>query len=477
MKKNSINYKNKYLLKNIGLFTIGTFIPKVIIFAMVPLYTNCLSTNEYGTADLLTNTVSLLMPILSLQIQDAVMKYSLNRKEKKSNVLNNGLFIASIGALLLFIFLVFAHLFVLFKLSIVYSLFIFLNYYVGSLNNILSYYCRGIDKVKLITVSSILNTIITVGFNLLFLLIFKWGLTGYLLANTIGGIVRLSYLLLRDGIWHEIRIGVKDRILLKDMIFFSIPMIFSALSWWINNASDKYILSFYEGVSIVGVYAVSSKIPSILTAFGEVISKSFSISAIREFDSNDTDGFLSNSYSNISSYMVLVCSFVMLFNIIIAKILFASEFFIAWLFCPPLLLAVMFNQISLSCENILLAMGKTKVISITAVTAAIVNTTLNFILIPVLGAYGAAIATIVGFFVAWLIRYEKVRKYIRMRNNIRKEAISYLLIFFQMILAYWGNRYLALEILVFLLLCILFKNRILKFICFLKRAAIGMGGV
>lgn len=457
---NTNNDKNRYLLKNIVLFTIGTFVPKVIVFVMVPLYTNYLTTEEYGTADLLTNTVALLMPILTVQVQDAVMKFSIIKEKDKDSVLNVGITITALGALLLGLALFVINAFDLLSLGIVNESFLFANFFLGALGNILTYYCRGIDKVRLITISSILNTSITVLCNILFLIWFNWGLNGYLLANTTGALIRVLYILLSDEIWKSIHLGLTDEKLFKDMLIFSMPMVFSAISWWINNASDKYILTLFKGTSIVGIYAVASKIPSILTAFGEVISKSFSISAIKEFDAEDKDCFLSNCYSNISSYMVLICSIVMIFNLFIAKILFSKDFYAAWLYCPPLLISIMFNQISYSCENILLAMNKTRTISITAIIGACTNTLLNFTLIPFFDAYGAAVATIIGFFIAWVIRYTIVRSHLKMHNNVKTEILSYLLILLQMIFAYWGNDFLVIEVAIFALLCFLFKGKI-----------------
>ena len=89
--------KNKYitLLKNMGLFFIASFVPKTIAFFLVPLYTYCLSTEDYGTVDLLTHTVQLLIPFLTFQVQDAVLRFSMDPKFEKSEVFSNGLIITS----------------------------------------------------------------------------------------------------------------------------------------------------------------------------------------------------------------------------------------------------------------------------------------------------------------------------------------------------------------------------------------------
>ena len=75
-----MNSKYKYLLKNFGLFGLSSFLPKVLTFVMVPLYTACLSTEDYGVADFMSTTISLLLPILTVNIQDAVLRYSMDEK-------------------------------------------------------------------------------------------------------------------------------------------------------------------------------------------------------------------------------------------------------------------------------------------------------------------------------------------------------------------------------------------------------------
>ena len=63
-------------MKNMGLLTIGNFASKLLSFLLVPLYTNVLTTKEYGTFDIVVTTISLLLPILSVNIIDADFQHS-----------------------------------------------------------------------------------------------------------------------------------------------------------------------------------------------------------------------------------------------------------------------------------------------------------------------------------------------------------------------------------------------------------------
>ena len=81
----SVN-RYRYLLKNIGLLTLSSFATKLLSFFLVPLYTNILSTTEYGTYDLFNTTIGVLLPILTLNIQEAVMRFSIDSKYDRKSI-------------------------------------------------------------------------------------------------------------------------------------------------------------------------------------------------------------------------------------------------------------------------------------------------------------------------------------------------------------------------------------------------------
>ena len=456
--------KNIYLLKNLILFFLASFLPKTISFFLVPLYTNCLSTTEYGTADLLINTVSLCVPILTLVVQDAVMKYTLDNQHDKKIVFTVGIKITCIGFLILSIGCTLLKTIGILKLDYFYILFLVSNYLVSALVEMISYFCRGINQIVILTVSSVAQTMTTIVSNLLFLLVLKSGLKGYLFSILLGYCVNILIVFFGAGLHKYIDFRHRDKKLEKEMFMFSAPLIASSLSWWINNASDKYILTYMCGLSVVGIYSVAYKIPTILSVLGTVISKAFTISAIKEIDTDDTDGFLGKSYSLISYVMTVGCAVLILLNPFLSKLLFAKDFYIAWKFVPPLLIAFLMSAISGTCQSILTAINKTTIISFTAILGAFVNVILNIILIPLYEGYGAAVATMFSFFVCWVGRYLELKRYVKFKNKISKEIIAYSLVSIEMILAYEENKYIWMESLIVVLIIVLYHKEEIYFI-------------
>ena len=83
--------KYKNLISNTVIFAIGTFSSKVLVFLLMPLYTRVLSDAEYGITDLIVQTGNLLLPLASLGIVNAVIRFGLERHVRKSDVFTTGL--------------------------------------------------------------------------------------------------------------------------------------------------------------------------------------------------------------------------------------------------------------------------------------------------------------------------------------------------------------------------------------------------
>ena len=262
--------KQKYLAKNVLLFSISGFVPKVLSIILIPLYTSYLTTAEYGVSDLISTTVSLLIPIFTLDIQDAVMRFALDKSDDQKDVFSVAIRIIMIGTALVCGGVAIVSLLNIPGIEKSYLLFFVIMYFSTAVYNTVSLFCRGIDKVNVMVVGSIINSIISLSANILFLVVFKWGLNGYLLANSLGSVIALVWCILGAKLHRDWNFSI-PRNVHKDMIAFSFPLIFSVIAWWINNASDRYILTWMSGVAVSGLYAVSYKIPNILSMFQNIM--------------------------------------------------------------------------------------------------------------------------------------------------------------------------------------------------------------
>ncbi|MEG1869859.1 MAG: oligosaccharide flippase family protein, partial [Oscillospiraceae bacterium] len=83
--------KYSKLLSNTFIFAIGTLSSKVLVFLLMPLYTRVLTSADYGVVDLIVQTSNLLIPIVSVGISNAVIRFGLDKSIRKSEVFSTGL--------------------------------------------------------------------------------------------------------------------------------------------------------------------------------------------------------------------------------------------------------------------------------------------------------------------------------------------------------------------------------------------------
>lgn len=454
----------RYLLRNVGLLTLSSFSTKILSFFLVPLYTSLLTTSEYGTYDLFNTTIGLLLPIITLNIQESVLRFSIDSKFSRKSIVTISTRYLLYSNLLVIAFLTINGLLGLSPLVNEYALFFFLMYLSQSLSGILTMYVRGIDNIKELSISSVLASALTIVLNVVFLAVFNWGLSGYFLANIIGIILQCIYLIYKVEVLNSIRLREKFEVEKAAMINYSRPLIANSIAWWVNNASDRYIVILFYGLAESGIYSVASKIPSILNIFQTIFNQAWTLSAVKDFDPEDKNGFFTNTYKAYNCMMVLLCSGIIVFNKLLASFLYAEDFYVAWKYVPWLTIAIVFGAMSGYFEGLFVAANDSRIFAKSTVYGAITNVILNLILTPIMGALGAAIATAVSYFEVWIFRYLQSRRYIRIRVNIFRDLITYFLLVCQSIilLIEMENSYLyVLEFGIFILIVLLYFKDIL----------------
>ena len=83
--------KTAYLFKNMALFSISSFVSKLLVFLLVPFYTSVLTESEYGIADVMQSSLLLLVPMLSVNAGEEALRYGLEYTEDRDEILYHGL--------------------------------------------------------------------------------------------------------------------------------------------------------------------------------------------------------------------------------------------------------------------------------------------------------------------------------------------------------------------------------------------------
>ena len=346
--------KYKYLFKNVGLLTLSNFGGKILTFLLIPLYTKYLTTSEYGIYDLYVTTVSLLVPILSVCVLDAVLRFSLDKNSNKCDIFTVG-FRNMVKSIVFFsILILINYVFNIFPQLNEYPIYLLL-YFAGERFYIyFSNIAKGLDKVKEYAICGFINCIMTLLLNILFLTVFHLGINGYFIANILAFFIAGLYLMFKVKIWKYLKLHLNNKNQKHIMINYSKHLVFNSISWWINNSLDRYIIIWLLGTSENGIYSVAYKIPTIINVVQAIFNQAWTLSAVKEFDNKKGD-FYSNTHKAYNLVLAFACSILIIFDQLIAKLIYSNDFYIAWKYVPFLLISAMFAALNAFLDSIFAA--------------------------------------------------------------------------------------------------------------------------
>lgn len=462
--------KNKYLAKNTFIFAIGNIGTKLINFIMVPFYSHILSRNEYGTIDLVFTILSVIIPIVTFNICEAVQRFSMDNGADYSSIFSNSFIITLIGALVSILSIPISNFFLD---NIVISLIIYIYIVAYSLYMITVCFLRGREQLIQYSICNLLLTALICVFNIIFLVYLKKGMIGYFASYALAYIVVAVIAFFIGKEWKFINFYSLNYKFSKYMISFSIALVPNALLWWIVNSSDRIMLSSMYSVSENGIYAMAYKLPSLLSMMSTIFMQAWGFSAVKEFESQTADSYQNKVFEQLISIMSLVAIAMLLVLKPAIKLLLANDYYDSWKFSPFLIAGAIFVSLASFVGTIYYVTKDSKRQMFSAVGGAIVNIILNFVLIPVAGGIGAAIATCISYLTIFLYRFYDTKGETGLVFFNKRNVCSIILMLISVVFIYYKNIIIS-EITIFLALIIMliinrqFVYQIFKYISNLK---------
>ncbi len=408
---------NKYrkLLNNSIIFFIGNFGSKVLSFLLVRFYTHCLSPSEYGTIDLIVSTLGFVVPIITLCITEAVLRFSIDDNEDWGKIFSVGIAVVVLGNL---IFLLSVPIFNSIGVYRGYLLHLYALTLTNSFYQMSAHFTRGCGNSKIFAISGLLHSFTQIGLNILFLLIFKWGINGYLIASISSNIITTLFILLAGKTFKNLKLSFEKKYF-NNMLRYSIPLIPNRIFWWIMTSSDRYVILYMLGTGANGLYTVANKIPSILAGISGIFFNAWQLSSVEEAESENKDQFFSKTLQLVSLTILCFISFIMVVLRPLYSIWVDSSFYNGWQCAPLLILSFFFDCMSTYLGTNYIAMKKTNGIFLTTLLGAVVNLILNIVLTPIIGIKGTALATLISFVITWIIRQIDTRQFVKIHYDTR----------------------------------------------------------
>lgn len=428
------------LAKNTMLISIGVLTSKLIVFLMVRFYTGYLTPAEYGDADLISQTANLLFPVFSLGITDGVFRYAINSSSDRNKVFSSGALVILLGSIVMFACTPLLNALIGDKIDVTA---VFLYTVSACIHSICSQFARGLGNTRLFAVQGIVNTFSVVVLNIVFLAVLGLGIDGYVYSIVISDLICAIYITLREKLWRYITFKIDGR-LIKSMLRYSIPLIPTAIFWWITSVSDRYMINWMVDSTANGIYTMACKLPTAIILLSGAFSDAWQYSAVSEKKDGEADEyktFFSDSWLSFQGILFFGCSLVIAIAKPGVRLLTASEeYYSAYAYVPLLCCAMVFSSFATFMGSSFLVYKKSRLSFVTSMVGAVANIILNFILIPKYEIYGAAVATFASYFIVFVIRAFMSKRLVDFKMYIVQTVVGTLIILVQTVGTYFDPK-------------------------------------
>ena len=450
--------KNKELVKNTAIITIGKVCTQFLSFFLLPLYTAVLSTTEYGTVDLLMTYQQLIVYIAFFQIEQALFRFLIEVRGKEkdiSEIISSCFGFAIIQAIFLAIIFTIAY------LVTEYSYIFYLYLYVLAviISGLMLQIARGVGKNQVYALGSFISAITTIIFNIFFLVVFHYGVEGMITSYILGNLLCALTVFVILHVHRYLKFSRFNFDSLRRCLKYSIPLVPNALSWWIMSASDRTIVAYMLGTSFTGLLTVSNKFSTAFTSFYTIFNLSWTESAALHIEDEDASTFFKGVIHRVYKLFASAAIGIIAVMPFVFYILVNKNYADAYYQIPIYMLASLCQVFQGMYSVIYVALKKTKEIAKTTTVSALINIVVDLALINIVGLYAASVSTLVAYLFLCIWRYFDLKKYIDVRFDLKLLTSSVIVAVLVCITYYIRNTVLSAGALLFVIMYAIMLNR------------------
>ena len=394
----------KRIGKNSLGFSVGTILTQAIGFFLIPIYTRCLTPDDYGILALTAVLGSILAILYPLGINTALGRmyydYYHDKKELKEYVGTITLSVLGISFTATLLLSVFGEsFFALFIKDVAFNPYILLVLWTTFFGILFSfplvlYQVR--ERSFTYSLLNVLKFIISVSLVIYFVVFLKEGALGSLKGGFFSAIIFfvIAGFLLRKDLVFKIKIRK-----LKESLHFGLPLLPHMLAGWILTLMDRVFLNHYTTLAVVGIYSLGYQFGSVMSLITTSINYAwapFFMSTAKERGEE-----AETIFSRLTTYYMIAILFISLAISLFARdiiiLMTTPKYYDSHRIIPIIVGTYLLNGMYYMIVNQIFYTKKTKYLPIATFGSAVLNILFNYLWIPRYGMMGAAWATLVSF--------------------------------------------------------------------------------
>lgn len=413
------------VIKNSFGYTFGNLLLKAFSFFLIPLYTNYLSTEQYGILNLANNFISVVSMVFMMGLQYSVVRFFADYKNNLQKVAK------MFGSIICFVLLVGIFLssaLIIFKNSWSFYFFenipfypiVFLAILISVVNGLYTVYqeiLKGMQDAKRSILLTYLFFFLLLGSNICTVVFFKLGVAGILISS-FGVYITMIIVMFVDLIKRKLFVVTIDKKILKRLLKYCLPIFPHTMAFTIEGYVIRLIISNKMSLSMLGIYSLSFQFGIISDVILNSVQSAFQPWLFNRL--NDTDEQKVDDISQVSYTLMWIYG---LFFILIglfsqeAIILMANKSYVeAWVYVPFIVFSIAIKSPTYLYNNFLYYdKNKTKYVSYVTIVSSSIDIILTFLLVPYYGIWGVIMASIIYMVIRLglilLIAYQDIKQY------------------------------------------------------------------
>jgi O-antigen/teichoic acid export membrane protein len=452
----------KQLLSESAIYGLSSMVSRFIGIFLIPLYTKVLSPADYGSLNLVNSSFYFItvLAVFGLDSASARWYYDNEYETDRKKTIATWFWFQFITSIIIAIILCCFAPYISNKILAAETPILFIIPAVGLITSILpsivTNWLRYQRKAKHTVIFTFINMLLNVGLSIFLVLILKKGVLGILLSVLISnGLASLYVFNLMDD-WIKPKYFSLSR--LKEMLKFSLPLIPTAVAFWVLNSSSAFVIEHFHGKSEVGLYAIGSMVASAVTMVVGSFQMAwgpFAFSIIDKPEAKKTYSMVLTIYTILMSTTALG---VALFAKEAIQLFTAKEYHSAYLVAGFLC----FNAIIYGYAYIAIigcnVVKDNKPLAVAVLLAALLTAILYFLLVPILKKEGAALSIILGYIIVPIYLFYKSQKVwpIPFKFSLTGIIISLSIILFSINILFFDQIGIVNSVLIKIVLMILF---------------------
>ena len=394
----------KKTINKLFYYAVGTFGSKVIYFLLVPFYSFFLSKSDLGFYDIILASLTILTPIITIQVSDAVYRElhdPTKQSLKSAKAFSSGLSVIFFG-LLIFVFIafIFNNLFankIFYELVLIQSSFTFYIFFQQSL--------RGLSLNKEYALMGTMNAFLLILFSIILIYFSTIELRNIILAIACAQFISIIFAIYKINFFKLFEIKNISKAKVYELINYSFPLLPNTLSWWLIDLGSRYIILLFIGIEENGLYAVAARYAGIIALVNSIFILSWQDYVINSKSKISLNTNYFSSYLNF--FIAFQIGLVILLTSFSNELIYfttPADFHNAAKYLPILLISSAFASFCGFYGAFYLKEKSTKKIFTTTLIGSIINIAFCIALINYLGLYAVAVASFVGFLITFLLR-------------------------------------------------------------------------